>query len=479
MARLSWLHLSDLKMTTGGTRLQWPKYREEFERDLRALHQHTGPWDLVLLTGGLTMQGYQGEFAVLNAALETLWSFLRSLGSEPVLLAVPSRSDMESSLSYSWLEHWYEKHPPHIIVERKRESTIENFVVNIIKGDLKVGVVGLKSASLFPNDSLSRLELSSIKGLVGRNVPAWSQEKSCILLLTHLPPWKIHPSSMKSILEQLAPVGEETLLHLCGDCLESPMYKAQIVEKIGRVFQNRSLFGEPPPRKPWAEDGIWGYSVGQLGLKGGIGLIQIFPRAVLPERQERPTFIPDHTFNLDTEKSLTWLTGPSTHRASRKVAHRVLEASRSPTGLALAKTLPTGYERMAWVLWSPSGEELAVGSRSGLVQIWESSTQRLRWAVRAQEPNFFDLCFSPDGKTLATCSASTILAWDARNGNCRRVCNIEGNGLRLTWSSQGLLVAGSRNGSINSFFFDRGQNEPLQSKFPRGPPPPLLPGLVA
>ncbi|WNG48784.1 hypothetical protein F0U60_35215 [Archangium minus] len=100
MTRLSWLHLSDLLMGPKGSRWLWPEYREDFERDLRALHNQTGPWDLVLISGDLTETGSQREFNLLDSALESFWTYLHGLGSAPLLLAVPGNHDLHrASLS--------------------------------------------------------------------------------------------------------------------------------------------------------------------------------------------------------------------------------------------------------------------------------------------------------------------------------------------------------------------------------------------
>ncbi|MFL5356781.1 metallophosphoesterase [Archangium sp.] len=94
MSRLSWLHLSDLLMGPKGSRWLWPEYREDFERDLRAMHDQTGPWDLVLISGDLTDTGSQREFNLLDSALKSFWASLRGLGSDPILLAVPGNHDL-------------------------------------------------------------------------------------------------------------------------------------------------------------------------------------------------------------------------------------------------------------------------------------------------------------------------------------------------------------------------------------------------
>jgi WD40 repeat protein/GTPase SAR1 family protein/3',5'-cyclic AMP phosphodiesterase CpdA len=459
MARLSWLHLSDLLMTRGGTRLNWPEFREEFERDLRVLHQRTGPWDLVLLTGGLTMQGRPSEFAALYEALKTLWEFLRSLGSVPTLIAVPSRSDIETPLFYDWADRWAERHHNHQTVVTEN-ATAAGFYAVFNRQDLRVGVVGLYSANIFLNESLPRIEVPTLQRTGGGDVHKWSREKFCILLLTHLPPWGIHPSSMGSIAERFVPGGEETIFHLCGGWNNNLIPKAQITVTAGRVFQARPLFGDALFQGPGADssaDNLWGYAVGQLSVEDGIGRIQIFPRVLTLAYQERLTFISDHTFHLDSEESLTWPVGPPAYRAPRRITHRAPEASRAPPGLKLSKSLSTDKDGIASVLWSPSGEELAVGSRWGGLQLWSRYMATPRWSQRAHLSKLVEFCFSPDGKALATRSSDNVRTWRVEDGELLQVLNLstkEGRG--LAWSYQGLLAVGLEGGGISLFGSQQG-----------------------
>jgi 3',5'-cyclic AMP phosphodiesterase CpdA len=96
LSRFSWLHLSDLHLGPQGSRLLRSEYREAFERDLRKLHAQSGPWQLVVISGDLTLTGSKHEFELLNSTLESLWEFFRSMGSNPCLLAVPGDHDVSS-----------------------------------------------------------------------------------------------------------------------------------------------------------------------------------------------------------------------------------------------------------------------------------------------------------------------------------------------------------------------------------------------
>ncbi|WP_437315524.1 hypothetical protein [Sorangium sp. So ce385] len=94
MARINWLHVSDLRMGSGqSTMLFHPDVRDGLERDLRQLHAEAGPWDALILTGNLTENGLPREFERVDAFLDSMLAYLAELGSTPVVLAVPGGQD--------------------------------------------------------------------------------------------------------------------------------------------------------------------------------------------------------------------------------------------------------------------------------------------------------------------------------------------------------------------------------------------------
>jgi hypothetical protein len=193
VTRLSWLHLSDLHMGPKGSRWQWPEYRQAFEKDLRRLHDGTGPWDIVFISGDLTQTGGQRDFNFLTSALESFWVYLRSLGSAPVLLAVPGNHDLRrDSLSLmqrnmlearrwyensalrsdfwnrrdntlrqavhqafapfsSWLVSWQNSHPSALSLDVHKGLLPGDFAATVVKEGLRLGIAGLNSAFLLPN----------------------------------------------------------------------------------------------------------------------------------------------------------------------------------------------------------------------------------------------------------------------------------------------------------------------------------------
>ena len=124
------------------------------------------------------------------------------------------------------------------------------------------------------------------------------------------------------------------------------------------------------------------------------------------------------------------------------------------------KTLE-GHSNSVWsVCWSPDGKYLASGSRDNTVIIWDANSgQRLKtlkghyWDVRS-------VGWSPDGKYLASGSYDlTIKIWDANSG--QKLKTLEGhseNVKSVCWSPDGkYLASGSRDNKVIIWDANSGQ----------------------
>jgi hypothetical protein len=89
MTVLSWLHLTDLHQGMTDQDWLWPTTRRALFDDLAKVHDHAGPWDLVLFTGDLTQRGSVdiplGPLlaTVLNGGSPRLLATARRLGLLP------------------------------------------------------------------------------------------------------------------------------------------------------------------------------------------------------------------------------------------------------------------------------------------------------------------------------------------------------------------------------------------------------------
>jgi WD40 repeat protein len=97
--------------------------------------------------------------------------------------------------------------------------------------------------------------------------------------------------------------------------------------------------------------------------------------------------------------------------------------------------------------WSPDGKQLAVGTYSGEVQIWDAAAQQLlvTWKSKTHMP-IISLAWSPDGKTIASGELEgEIYWWDAETGEVRQMItgytNTRSDVNGLAWSPDGSMLA--------------------------------------
>ncbi len=94
MSQINWLHLSDLHTGMTAQSWLWQRFEKGFLEDLKLRHEKSGPWDFILFTGDLVRTGSPSEFQKFDEILDTLYSHLRSLGSDPKLITLPGNHDL-------------------------------------------------------------------------------------------------------------------------------------------------------------------------------------------------------------------------------------------------------------------------------------------------------------------------------------------------------------------------------------------------
>ncbi|WP_224368195.1 metallophosphoesterase [Hyalangium versicolor] len=315
MARFGWLHLSDLHLGAPGSGLLQPETREAFEQDLRRLHEKSGPWDVVFISGDLTESGRTREFDLVNSTLGSLWEYLRSLGSDPCLLAVPGDHDIwqvplknerlfEQHTAFSlrqvirgavsdektaqslwevftpftqWFNKWRGAHPSASLKAFQRGLLPGDFVATIEAQGMSVGVAGLNS--LFRSSEkeglvgLREVDLQQVEGAMGRDVQGWMEQHELVFLLTHHAPSRLNAKPLAELGMKLTPAGS-VLLHLCGG--------RQSLEERTVDFRRQpwTLALRGPSLLSGKLPGLWGYTVGEIAGAGTEGQIKISPRYV-------------------------------------------------------------------------------------------------------------------------------------------------------------------------------------------------------
>jgi small GTP-binding protein len=495
LARFGWLHLSDLHLGLNGSRLLRPEFREAFERDLRRVHERTGPWDVVFLSGNLTHSGNLREFALLESTLGSLWDYFRSLGSHPTLIAVPGEQDFyrpasqepdplvtfsaseirqgfrspgelqrlfEGRLSNfkSWLRLEIVRWPANL-----RAGLLPgDFAVTVAAEGMKVGIIGLNSifrGKLKDPDDLREIHVEQIEAATGGDLRSWALQHAALVLVTHTPPVMLKLSSLAVLREKLMPV-DRPFLHLCGG-YSRPGWREP---RRPWTVQALSLFGETS-----TDPEHWGYVAGMLSSSG----LRLLPRkasfsgdvvALGPDRTRessdeeleiplddltrvlplaQPENVPDQSARELAELLAPW-GSPSepTRVPTQQLLARadVPQPAGLPPGVRLQRVLDVGQRPVSALAWAPSGEALGLGLRHGYLAYWESGASNPSWMIRAHQTAITDLVFSPDGKTLLSRSESHLRPWNEQGVAVKTP--LEGlafMGRALAWSSSGLLAA--------------------------------------
>lgn len=340
-ASFTWLHLTDLHWGLPELAHSWPTFREQFIKDLRRIHQASGPLDVVFFTGDLTHSGDKSQFADLDANfMKPLEEFLGELQPtrKPIFLAVPGNHDLKRDSSGDWdaevtiLSAW-NRHPdkqPHFWEGRGRyKAAVEalfgdynewwarrappsispgtlpgDFALTVGSGDLKVGVLGLNSAFLQLTDGDFEGKLivdrRQFNGACGKDGVEWAARHHLCILLSH------HPASWLTKLARSNELHGEILapprfaLHLCGHMHEA---EASEVRSGGdaprRQVQTASLCGHEmyvtrdDVRSTRQVERAHGYSVGRIDVEGAHAQWRLWPRAARRRSTGKWTFTQD------------------------------------------------------------------------------------------------------------------------------------------------------------------------------------------
>ncbi len=340
MSALSWLHLTDLHRGITDQDHLWPNVENDFYEDLELLHRLSGPWDLVLFTGDLTQRGSEAEFQSLDRLLSSLAARLRSLGSDPVLLAVPGNHDLirpaeplspAAEVLSQWAYHpraqrafWSQADSPYRALinevfrpysawwarpERPfRRPSAAGYRAGVLPGDFsaviakgahRFGVVGLNTAflQLEGGEYQGRVAVhtSQFHGACGGNGPQWAKDCDVCLLLTHHPPDWLEPRSRDE--HYGAHLIDFFAVHLYGHMHDHQAHGLLHPGARPRYSsQGCSLFGleSAGDNKPILRQ--HGYAAGRIEVSPERASLRLWPRLAVKTMRGSWQIVPDNRF---------------------------------------------------------------------------------------------------------------------------------------------------------------------------------------
>src|SRR4051794_4962239 len=112
-------------------------------------------------------------------------------------------------------------------------------------------------------------------------------------------------------------------------------------------------------------------------------------------------------------------------------------------------------EKKGWIrriALSPDGKNFAAGMEDGSVLLFETEGPKELKSFKAHEAAVYDVAFSPDGATLATCSTDKLAKlWDWKTDKPEEKAKLEGHSeavWAVAWSKDGTLATASADRKI-------------------------------
>jgi predicted MPP superfamily phosphohydrolase/GTPase SAR1 family protein/predicted secreted protein len=343
MTAIRWLHLTDFHQGMNNQEWLWPTMRERLFEDLNKLHAKTGgPWDLVLFTGDLTQKGAAEEFNALEDMLAQLWEQFQSLGSNPLLLAVPGNHDLlrpnpkkgTVKAFARWLEdkdirdETWSRNPneyrsllddafkPYTDWQHRSKLHAKGIHTGLLPGDFafsfekngsKLGIVGLNSAflQLTGDDYKGRLELGprQLQAVCDEDAPNWLAQHDATVLLTHHPQDWLHEDAKAEFKSEIF-ARDNFTIHLFGHMhvgASESMRRGGGPKRLS--IQGPSLFGLEYSGESKRAKRKHGYNAGQIDLKEAECRLSFWPRTAVTKQDGYLMLGADPSEDLDENES--------------------------------------------------------------------------------------------------------------------------------------------------------------------------------
>ncbi|ODV76934.1 WD40 repeat-like protein [Suhomyces tanzawaensis NRRL Y-17324] len=118
------------------------------------------------------------------------------------------------------------------------------------------------------------------------------------------------------------------------------------------------------------------------------------------------------------------------------------DAGAEAAAAAAATAAANGDLYIRSVCFSPDGKLLATGAEDKLIRIWDLQSKKIIKILRGHEQDIYSLDFFPDGNRLVSGSGDrTVRIWDLRSSQCSLTLSIEDGVTTVAVSPDGNLIA--------------------------------------
>jgi WD40 repeat protein/GTPase SAR1 family protein/predicted phosphodiesterase len=402
---IGWLHLADLRIGPRQTPLARRDARGVLEQDLRRMHDVAGPWDIVAISGSMTNAGTPAEFDRATEILAWLWSTLRELGSDPVLVVVPGARDRLDVFNA-----FADQLGPFLRLKNYARTGrfVEDRSVVVDRRELRVGVLGLNTTRAGKSGHLEPEQLAAV---CDGDVNAWARRCDAILVVSHhAKPLLDEPSSV--LLDNI----QAPLVWLPG--IHHRRYPT--VTAIGDV---NHVVAAAPSLSAF-EPGRFGYCAGRLTASDDQLRFRAWRRC------------------LANDAGIPRL-APQDLLADREGATSIT-LSGADSALAVTSAPPSIGSQIGFMEWSPDGERIAAIIGQGTLVIHRRDGVRIaKFPVHASSP--CAIAWAPDGK-LATRSRFHVRTWTAEGKNLAELYLPCPAPSAMAWLAPDKLLLGAEDG---------------------------------
>jgi hypothetical protein len=325
----NWLHFGNWLAPSMEDRAAKSRRWKALCEDLALLHDESGPWDAVFMTGDIARSGNLDHYESVSEELRDLLEKLSKLGSSPVVLTVPGPADAQNSTqaaiefllemlesktydiesmrfllsnqndfgrdfqrriltAFEPYDQWSRETTQAKPEQLKRGVFPGDFTATIALRTQHIGVAGLNTEIIqLPNGYVARgnflLIPRQLERACGRNPDSWAAKHDLCLLLTHRAPSWLEPGSRWAFYGEVVPPSRFAL-HICSRVDEDdPLC----------VRDGPTLLVQAPPFR--AEGTESGYIAGALSLHPCPEPVILRPRRY--KANPRGRYVPDPTYS--------------------------------------------------------------------------------------------------------------------------------------------------------------------------------------